>query len=104
MLKSETALLNVIDVQGRLAHIVSGSEAMRQNVVRLVEGAKLFDIPVVATEAGGIPEIIQSERDGLLVPVKNPPALAEAIICVSGQGACREGDSRHERRCMMRRD
>ena len=40
MLKPETALLNVIDVQGRLAHIVSDSEAMRQNVVRLVSGAK----------------------------------------------------------------
>jgi len=50
MLTPDTALLNVIDVQGRLAHIVEGSEAMRKNVVRLVEGAKLFDLPVVATE------------------------------------------------------
>ncbi|MEN8149149.1 MAG: hydrolase [Planctomycetota bacterium] len=50
MLTPETALLNVIDVQGRLAHIVAGSEGMRANVVRLVEGARLFDLPVVATE------------------------------------------------------
>lgn len=50
MLTPDTVLLNVIDVQGRLAEIVHGSEAMRANVVRLVEGAKLFDLPVVATE------------------------------------------------------
>ena len=69
MLTSDTALLNVIDVQGRLAHIVEGSEAMRKNVVRLVEGAKLFDLPVIATEqvpdklGDTVPEIVEALGD-----------------------------------------
>ena len=37
-------------------------------------------LPVVATVAGGIPEIIEHERHGLLVPPKDPDALAAALI------------------------
>jgi L-malate glycosyltransferase len=36
--------------------------------------------PVVATTAGGIPEVVEDGVTGLLVPPKNPPALAEAMI------------------------
>lgn len=37
-------------------------------------------IPVVATEVGGIPEIITHKENGILVPSRNPEKLAEAII------------------------
>jgi len=36
--------------------------------------------PVVATEVGGIPEIITSGHDGILIQPRNGPALAQAII------------------------
>ena len=35
--------------------------------------------PVVATAVGGVPEMIEHERSGLLVPPHDAPALAEAI-------------------------
>ncbi len=35
---------------------------------------------VVSTNVGGIPEIIQNERDGLLVPPENPDELAQALL------------------------
>jgi glycosyltransferase involved in cell wall biosynthesis len=36
--------------------------------------------PVVATRVGGIPEILDHERTGLLCPAKNPESLAEALL------------------------
>ncbi|MFP4055623.1 MAG: glycosyltransferase family 4 protein [Candidatus Brocadiia bacterium] len=36
--------------------------------------------PVVATTAGGLPEIVDHEKTGLLVPSKAPRPLAEAIV------------------------
>lgn len=36
-------------------------------------------LPVVSTRAGGAQELITSGRDGLLVPVRDPVALADAI-------------------------
>ena len=50
MLKPESAMLNVIDVQGRLAGIVADSENVRRNIVRLIEGTRLFSMPLLATE------------------------------------------------------
>jgi glycosyltransferase involved in cell wall biosynthesis len=36
--------------------------------------------PVIASAVGGIVDVIQSKKTGLLVPEKNPKALAEAIL------------------------
>jgi glycosyltransferase involved in cell wall biosynthesis len=37
-------------------------------------------LPVVATQVGGIPEVVIHEETGLLVSPRNPAALAEAIL------------------------
>jgi colanic acid/amylovoran biosynthesis glycosyltransferase len=42
-------------------------------------------LPVVATYHGGIPEAVTHEVDGLLVPEKDPTALAQAIIEILSQ-------------------
>ncbi len=42
--------------------------------------AMLMKLPVVATTAGGIPEVVVDKETGILVPPKTPKALADAII------------------------
>lgn len=37
-------------------------------------------LPVIATEVGGIPDLIEPEVNGLLVPVASPMKLSEAIV------------------------
>jgi glycosyltransferase involved in cell wall biosynthesis len=41
--------------------------------------AMAAEIPIVAAAVGGVPEIVADEESALLVPPKNPPALAAAI-------------------------
>jgi glycosyltransferase involved in cell wall biosynthesis len=39
--------------------------------------------PMIATDAPGCREIVINDQTGLLVPLENPPALAEAIACLA---------------------
>jgi len=38
-----------------------------------------FKLPVVATNVGGFPEIVQNGETGILVPPRDPDALADAL-------------------------
>ena len=42
--------------------------------------AMSFGLPIVATTAGAIPELVRDGMHGLLVPPDDPQALAEAIV------------------------
>ena len=50
MLRREHSLLIVIDVQGKLAELVQDSERVQDNIEILIQGMKILDIPVLATE------------------------------------------------------
>src|SRR5258708_1273746 len=41
--------------------------------------AMAAEIPIVATEVGGVPEMVEHNQSALLVPANDPPALAGAI-------------------------
>jgi glycosyltransferase involved in cell wall biosynthesis len=46
-------------------------------------------VPVIASNVGGIPEMIRHGEDGVLIPPGSPPAIAEAIIFMSRDWAAR---------------
>jgi glycosyltransferase involved in cell wall biosynthesis len=41
--------------------------------------AMTLKIPIVATEVGGIPSVLEHEKDGLLIPPNDPHAIANSI-------------------------
>lgn len=43
------------------------------------------EVPTIGTDAGGVPELISSGKDGLLVPPKNPEALADALMHLAAE-------------------
>ncbi len=49
--------------------------------VALME-AMAAGVPVIATRLSGVPELIEDGASGLLVPERDPAALAEALACV----------------------
>jgi glycosyltransferase involved in cell wall biosynthesis len=54
----------------------SHSEAVAWSVAELLQR----NIPIVATSVGGLPEIIREGETGWLVPPRNPPAIARAVL------------------------
>jgi glycosyltransferase involved in cell wall biosynthesis len=59
--------------------------------------AMQFDVPIVASDIGGIPDIIRDGENGLLVPPGNAAALAAAIERLYGDEALRKALSSNAR-------
>ena len=50
MLNRDNAVLVVIDVQGKLATLMYQQETLFKNVIRMIQAAKVLNIPIVWTE------------------------------------------------------
>ena len=50
MLTTDKTVLVVIDIQARLFRVMTDKEILLQNVLKLVRGIQVFDIPIVLTE------------------------------------------------------
>jgi len=45
----------------------------------IIQIAYNYDLPVVTTDVGGLPEVVHDGRTGFIVPPEDPPALAAAV-------------------------
>ena len=39
-------------------------------------------LPVIATQVGGVPEVVEEGKTGFLVPPRDVQRMAEAIVCM----------------------
>lgn len=58
---------------------VSPSRGRGEGIPLRVQEAMAHGLPVVVTDVGGIREIINDGEDGIIVPPRNPEALADAL-------------------------
>lgn len=58
-------------------------------------------VPVVCTPVGGVPDIVADGQEGLLVPVGDPAALADALVRLAGQPALRQALGQAGRRRVL---
>lgn len=65
-------LLNAVEIYIQ----PSRSEALSLAIMEAIA----LELPVVASNVGGIPEIVENMKNGILVEPENPSALAKAII------------------------
>lgn len=79
MLKRENAVLVFIDVQGRLAELVDTADILFKNLRRLLEGMKVFEVPVIVTEQ--IPEKLGATRDEFQSFISSQPVAKSAFSC-----------------------
>lgn len=57
---------------------------------RVALEAMHFAKPVIASKVGGIPEVVEDKKTGLLVPPDNPAKLAEVILFLAHNASLRE--------------
>jgi D-inositol-3-phosphate glycosyltransferase len=65
--------------------------------------AMAMNKPVIATRAGGVPEIVENGHDGILVPPRDHEALSEAVVRLLKDAPLRRALARRARETAVRR-
>ncbi|MBB05354.1 MAG: colanic acid biosynthesis protein [Pseudooceanicola sp.] len=58
--------------------------SLEEGIPNVVVEAMAIGLPVISTDCGGVPELITKDKEGWLVPTRNPQALAGAIEAFLG--------------------
>ncbi|MFQ2105600.1 isochorismatase family protein [Aeromonas rivipollensis] len=92
MLERRSTGLLVVDIQGKLARLVEGSESLIANTARLGQGAKALGLPVVWLEqnpdklGATVPELQPQQAGALVLPKFSFGALGEPTVAAALAG------------------
>jgi len=62
----------------------------RDGIPNVMAESMAMNLPVVATDVSGIPEFLEDQVSGMMVPQKNPLALADAVETILTDEALRK--------------
>lgn len=92
-LEKETEFLGVLDQIQILEHLKSADllihSAVSEGFCNAVLEAQAMEIPVVCSDAGGLPENIENGVTGFVVPRRDPAAMADKIEILACDGEMR---------------
>jgi glycosyltransferase involved in cell wall biosynthesis len=88
----------LFDLYRRAGALVLSS--ITEGFPQVINEALSMGLPIVATAVGGIPSFLADGETALLVPPRDPAALAGAIARLAGDGALRERLARQGRALM----
>ena len=103
-LEQRVSLLGQRDDVPRLLHLFDlfALSSREEGLGTSVLDAMAAGLPVIVTEAGGLPEMIRNRRNGLVVPPADPAALAEALVSVVQDASFRASAGRNNREDVKR--
>jgi nicotinamidase-related amidase len=100
MLQEENSLLVVIDIQGTLARISADCELLFESARKLIQGAKVFHLPIIVTEQ--IPEKLGPtipEVDELLAGIEKIPK--ETFSCCENNAFMEAFDKANRKQILL---
>ena len=83
MLKRDEAVLLFIDVQGKLHELMDGKESLDGNLARMIECAKLLEVPIVGTEQ--IPEKLGATNEPFKTLLQGVPMIGKSAFSCCGE-------------------
>lgn len=100
-LSVENCLLLVVDVQEKIFATMRRRDETERNIVRLIKGAKVFQVPVVWTEQypGGLGKTIPGIRDALKGEYR--PLEKRAFSCCGDREIYREIESHGKKQILL---
>lgn len=78
-------LVRFLGFREDISRLLAGTDALVlsslwEGLPYILLEAMAAQLPVIATDTGGVPECVGHERSGLLVPPEDPSALADALL------------------------
>jgi glycosyltransferase involved in cell wall biosynthesis len=77
--------------------------SLRDGMPNALLEAMACGVPVIATPVGGVLDVVRNQENGMLAPVNDVDALADAIQCVLDDSTLRESISKSARETIVER-